>query len=277
MMEQRNWSQGIEDQTSEGLGRTKQLAIEAKAAVDVWHRRVTEAENAGASGDADLMFCDDMLADAQDWLQACSWIFKEAQAELGAGRPGRFCELGSTLAEEVDAGAVEMDLLVYIWAVVGEPPDAAGNSGQDSKVVGADEADVEAVAEEANADAVDAKANVEGAAEETEAEAEAVAGSTVTSRAGAANRIALDDQLNFVRDVLGEPLEMGVDTTVADRLAQQRPGLDQEGTIHLEQLGTVGARVSIVVGSLWWARQGYKQEGTLHLGWPGGGCRGCIM
>eukprot|EP01052_Picozoa_sp_SAG31_P046496 SAG31_NODE_8919_length_1363_cov_2.018987_2_plen_79_part_00 len=69
MMEQRNWSTRIADPTSEGLGRTKQLAIEAKAAADVWHRWVTEVENTGASGDADLMFCDNMLADAQDWLQ----------------------------------------------------------------------------------------------------------------------------------------------------------------------------------------------------------------
>eukprot|EP01052_Picozoa_sp_SAG31_P042068 SAG31_NODE_6564_length_1973_cov_1.761473_1_plen_129_part_00 len=71
--------------------------------------------------------------------------------------------------------------------------------------------------------------------------------------------------VDSVREVLGEPMKLDAKEMIEDRLAWQRPGLGQEGTIHLAQFGTVGARVSIEVGSLWWTRQGQSQEGTLHL------------
>ena len=121
------------------------------------------------------MHCDDMLADAEDWLQACSWVFREAQAELGAGQPGQFCELGATLAEEAAGGAVEEDLLVFVWAVVGEPPEmaAALYSGEDREEVAADEAKAEVVTEDADAGAVGAGADAEETAKEAEAEAAA--------------------------------------------------------------------------------------------------------
>eukprot|EP01050_Picozoa_sp_SAG11_P025122 SAG11_NODE_5569_length_1521_cov_1.804501_2_plen_65_part_00 len=57
-----------------------------------------------------------MLCVAEDWLHACSWIWRQAVAELGDGQPGQFLELGVTLVEEAAAGAKTEDLLAYIWA-----------------------------------------------------------------------------------------------------------------------------------------------------------------
>eukprot|EP01050_Picozoa_sp_SAG11_P025247 SAG11_NODE_5633_length_1501_cov_1.574893_1_plen_68_part_10 len=66
-------------------------------------------------GDEELMFCDDMLADAADWLNACCWVCREAQAELDVGQPDQFCELATTMVEEAGGGAVPEELLVFVW------------------------------------------------------------------------------------------------------------------------------------------------------------------
>eukprot|EP01050_Picozoa_sp_SAG11_P031702 SAG11_NODE_9966_length_865_cov_4.862924_2_plen_67_part_00 len=60
----------------------------ARSAVSLWHRQVVAAQNI-VGDEEELMHCDDMLADAEDWLHACNWVFLEAQAELGAGQLGR--------------------------------------------------------------------------------------------------------------------------------------------------------------------------------------------
>ena len=159
---------------------------DAKEAVDEWHRRVVATQDIGMGGDEELMFCDDMLADAADWLNACCWVCREAQAEQDVGRPGQFCELATTMVEEAEGGAMPEELLVFVWAVVGEPPEmaAAMLSGEDGAARGADEAaaGAEATAEaeaaaEAGVVAVEAAAveAAEEAAMETEAEAKAVA------------------------------------------------------------------------------------------------------
>eukprot|EP01052_Picozoa_sp_SAG31_P053497 SAG31_NODE_13747_length_849_cov_2.341333_1_plen_256_part_01 len=236
--EERN-SMETTEQKGAGLGRLQLLAQVAKALEDQWHQRVMAAEDTMTDDDGELLFCDDMLADAQDWSQACSWVLAEAHAELTVGGPGRFCELGSTLAEEAAAGAVVEDMLVLIWAIVGEPPEEAVGSRVGSEALEADEADVETVTEEADAGAEGVKADVEGTVEE--AEAEAVAGSQVAagSRIGseaaiqadaeAATGGVLDDLVDSVREVLGEPMKLDAKEMVEDRLAWQRPGLGQEG------------------------------------------------
>ena len=90
----------------------QRLQQEAKETAGRWHRRVMAAQDIGVGGDEELMYCDDMLADAADWLDACSWVCREAQAELDAGQPDQFYELAMTLVEETTAGAVPEDLLV---------------------------------------------------------------------------------------------------------------------------------------------------------------------
>ena len=170
----------------------QQLKQAAKETAVQWHRRVMAAQDIGMGGEEEMMFCDDMLADAADWLDACSWVCREAQAELDAGQPGQFCELSATLVEETAGGAVPEDLLVFVWAVVGEPPEmaAALYSGEDSEEIDADEAEAEAVTEDAGAGAVGAGADAEETAKEAEAEAatevEAAAATEAVAEAEAA-------------------------------------------------------------------------------------------
>eukprot|EP01050_Picozoa_sp_SAG11_P052305 SAG11_NODE_30225_length_302_cov_47.970443_1_plen_71_part_10 len=38
---------------------------------------------------------EDMLADAEEWLRASSWVLSQAEAEVDGGRPGQFVELGA--------------------------------------------------------------------------------------------------------------------------------------------------------------------------------------
>eukprot|EP01050_Picozoa_sp_SAG11_P007547 SAG11_NODE_634_length_8046_cov_8.096011_7_plen_224_part_00 len=153
------------------MDELKRLELAAKATAGLWHRRAMEEQDIGYQ-----MVCDDMHADAADWFAACSWVRREAQAELDAGQPGQFCELGTALVEETADGAAPEELLVFVWAVVGEPPETEAdlNSGEDSAEEGADEAEVEAGTEDTDVSAVGAGADVEGPAKEAKAEAVAV-------------------------------------------------------------------------------------------------------
>eukprot|EP01050_Picozoa_sp_SAG11_P032446 SAG11_NODE_10557_length_821_cov_21.145429_1_plen_98_part_10 len=95
----------MEERTKEVLGGLQLMVQEARAAVGRWQRRVMAVEDSDEEDDDLLFHVDDMLADAEDWLTTCSWVLVEAQAELGAGRPGQFWELGATLVEEAAEGA----------------------------------------------------------------------------------------------------------------------------------------------------------------------------
>ena len=193
----------------------------ARTAADRWRRRVVAAEDDEAEDEEDLLFYDDMLVDAEDWLQVCSWVLEEVQAELDAGQPGQFWELGATLVEEEAEGATSEDLTIFVWAVVGEPPEMAVcsvgdgaeadsdgenhvvvDSGEDSET-DAEAAD-EAVAEEAVAVVEEAEAEEEAAAEvgaeavakeamaEAVAKAKAVAGAEAEAEDGATVEAAGD-------------------------------------------------------------------------------------
>eukprot|EP01050_Picozoa_sp_SAG11_P002553 SAG11_NODE_130_length_15497_cov_10.780556_19_plen_225_part_00 len=62
------------------------------------------------------------------WRAAQDGRHEEGGAGPGVGgaktdrRWGRFCELGRTLVEEAAGGAATEDMLVFIWAMGGEPP-----------------------------------------------------------------------------------------------------------------------------------------------------------
>eukprot|EP01052_Picozoa_sp_SAG31_P060441 SAG31_NODE_19617_length_596_cov_47.374245_1_plen_116_part_10 len=116
------------------------MAQEARAAVGRWQRRVMAVEDSDEEDDDLLDYVDDMLADAADWLATCRWVLAEAQVELGAGRPGQFWELGATLVEEAAEGATTETMIIFVWAVVGEPPTVA---------VGEMDREIEAEADEA--------------------------------------------------------------------------------------------------------------------------------
>ena len=250
----------------------QQLKQAAKETADQWHRRVMAAQDIGMGGEEEMMFCDDMLVDAADWLDACSWVCREAQAELDAGQPGQFCELSATLVEETAGGAVPEDLLVFVWAVVGEPPEmaAALYSGEDREEVDADEAEAEAVTEDADDGAVGAGADAEETAKEAEAEAatevEAAAATQAVAEAEAAGVV---EAAVVVEAEAAAAAEAEAEARLTWPRQEQEEG--QEGTLHPVQLGgAVGAVVVIVEGALRWTRQGPDQEGTLHLARPGG-------
>eukprot|EP01052_Picozoa_sp_SAG31_P025291 SAG31_NODE_2209_length_6183_cov_6.782544_4_plen_242_part_00 len=155
----------MEERTREVLGRLQLMVQEARATVGRWQRRVMTAEDSDETDDY-LLFCDDMLADAEDWLQACSWVLEKAKAELGAGWPGQFWELGATLAEEAADGATAEDLIIFVWAVAGEPPTVVVGSG----VVDSDAVDSDAVdSEVADSEVVDSE-SADSEAEHSEAE-----------------------------------------------------------------------------------------------------------
>ena len=105
----------------QGLAALQQLAQTAQEGVELWRRSVLASQDSGGYGEQDF-FLDDMLADAEDWAQACGWVWRQAREELAARRWGRFCALGRTLVEEAAGGAAEEDMLVLIWAMGGEPP-----------------------------------------------------------------------------------------------------------------------------------------------------------
>eukprot|EP01050_Picozoa_sp_SAG11_P000484 SAG11_NODE_15_length_26319_cov_13.810564_9_plen_177_part_00 len=174
----------MEERTKEVLGGLQLIVQEARAAVGRWQRRVMAAEDSDEEDsdeeDDDLMFyVDDMLAAGEEWLKTCSWVLAEAQAALGAGRPGQFWELGATLVEEAAEGATTEDLNIFVWAVVGEPPAVAVGEREDIDIEAeADEAEAEAgeaEADEAEAKEAEADEAVEAAADEAKAEAAAAA------------------------------------------------------------------------------------------------------
>eukprot|EP01052_Picozoa_sp_SAG31_P010097 SAG31_NODE_543_length_14248_cov_3.230900_8_plen_105_part_00 len=75
------------EQVGQQLVELQFLEQEARATVGLSHQRAMAAHDIGLGGEEELMFCDDMLADAEDWSQACSWVLREAHAELGVGEP----------------------------------------------------------------------------------------------------------------------------------------------------------------------------------------------
>eukprot|EP01052_Picozoa_sp_SAG31_P036791 SAG31_NODE_4643_length_3076_cov_6.399059_1_plen_124_part_10 len=58
-----------------------------------WRQRLEVAQDKGDDLEV-LCFCVDRLEDAQDWWQACGWVFEEAWGEERAGKPGRFSAVG---------------------------------------------------------------------------------------------------------------------------------------------------------------------------------------
>eukprot|EP01050_Picozoa_sp_SAG11_P013928 SAG11_NODE_1665_length_4495_cov_40.440400_2_plen_277_part_00 len=140
------------------------LVEEAREVADLWRRRV----------EASYDLCgedEDMLVDAEEWLRASSWVLSQAEAEVDGGRPGQFVELGATITEEAAAGATMDDLMIYIWATAGVPPEA--------EVMAVDAGEVAELKAVAEAEAVVAEGPT--VAVEREAKATAEVGSEVVA------------------------------------------------------------------------------------------------
>eukprot|EP01050_Picozoa_sp_SAG11_P000945 SAG11_NODE_36_length_21869_cov_38.038999_7_plen_283_part_00 len=225
-----------------------------------------------------------------DWLNACCWVCREAQAEQDVGRPGQFCELATTMVEEAEGGAMPEELLVFVWAVVGEPPEmaAAMLSGEDGAARGADEAaaGAEATAEaeaaaEAGVVAVEAAAveAAEEAAMEAEAEAKAVAEAKakavavkvaeVEAAVAAAGAVAEAEAVAMVEAVAAAEAEAVVAATAEaeERWRLRRRLRRGEVAAEAEAMTGSAAEAEAEAGAevgLAWPRQGQDQGGTLR-------------
>ena len=160
------------------------LVEEAREVADLWRRRA-EASYDRFDDEAGLI-CDDMLDDAEEWLRASRWVLSQAEEEVDGGRPRQFVELGATITEEAAAGATMDDLMIYIWATAGEPPEAevmAVDAGEVAEL----KAVAEAAATEAEATEAEAVAEAE-ATTEVEAVAAAAAAESAAAVAEAAAR-----------------------------------------------------------------------------------------
>eukprot|EP01050_Picozoa_sp_SAG11_P046057 SAG11_NODE_23328_length_390_cov_9.116838_1_plen_69_part_10 len=61
-----------------GLAALQQLAQTAQEGAELWRRSVLASQAGGGCGEQDF-FLDDMLADAEDWAQACGWVWRQAR------------------------------------------------------------------------------------------------------------------------------------------------------------------------------------------------------